>query len=267
MDKEAMSVYNFDLHIHSSRSFDGRMSRDEIVHRAKEKAISGVAICDHNVNPEFDAPRIEDGVLVIPGIEMYTDCGHLLGLFIESEIELPGDVMGVMPLREAVERIHRAGGIAVMAHPYQRKRNFDKIDEIVRCCDGLEIFNSRAPSGVFSANRMAKAKAASAGIACVTAGSDAHLKREIGGGICRITADSLSADDIKTAILQGHVETTGRTCRRIDIAASQLTRYKNKYGRRLPPRILAGWIKLLIICIIRDIAYPIHTFFNNTFAR
>ena len=66
-----------DLHIHSEHSPDGRMALDEIVACARARGLQGVAVCDHDraLTETWDAPDF----LLIPGIELSTDRGHLLG--------------------------------------------------------------------------------------------------------------------------------------------------------------------------------------------
>ena len=75
----------FDLHIHSEHSPDGRMSLDEIVSCARARGLQGVAVCDHDraLTETWDAPDF----LLIPGVELSTDQGHLLGLFVTEQIE------------------------------------------------------------------------------------------------------------------------------------------------------------------------------------
>mgnify|MGYP000664838492 CR=1 FL=1 len=74
-----------DLHIHSEHSPDGRMALDEIVACARARGLQGVAVCDHDraLTETWDAPDF----LLIPGIELSTDRGHLLGLFVTEQIE------------------------------------------------------------------------------------------------------------------------------------------------------------------------------------
>jgi hypothetical protein len=93
----------FDLHIHSERSPDGRMSLDEIVARARATGLQGVAVCDHDraLTETWDAPDF----LLIPGIELSTDQGHLLGLFVTEQIE-------ARELDAAIDAVHACGGLA-----------------------------------------------------------------------------------------------------------------------------------------------------------
>ena len=94
----------FDLHIHSEHSPDGRMSLDEIVSCARARGLQGVAVCDHDraLTETWDAPDF----LLIPGVELSTDQGHLLGLFVTEQIE-------ARELGAAIDAVHACGGLAV----------------------------------------------------------------------------------------------------------------------------------------------------------
>lgn len=111
----------FDLHIHSEHSPDGRMSLDEIVSCARARGLQGVAVCDHDraLTETWDTPDF----LLIPGVELSTDQGHLLGLFVTEQIE-------ARELGAAIDAVHACGGLAVMAHPFERSW---------RCCRNTAI--------------------------------------------------------------------------------------------------------------------------------
>ena len=68
-------------------------------------------MCDHDraLTETWDAPDF----LLIPGIELSTDQGHLLGLFVTEQIE-------ARELGAAIDAVHACGGLAVMAHPFER---------------------------------------------------------------------------------------------------------------------------------------------------
>ena len=74
-----------DMHIHSVRSPDGCMPLSSITARARAAGLNGVAICDHDLALE-DAPVSPD-FLIIPGIEVSTQYGHLLGLFVTKAVD------------------------------------------------------------------------------------------------------------------------------------------------------------------------------------
>lgn len=112
-----------DLHIHSEHSPDGRMALDEIVACARARGLQGVAVCDHDraLTETWDAPDF----LLIPGIELSTDRGHLLGLFVTEQIE-------ARELDAAIDAVHACGGLAVMAHPFERSSDAQRARRLPR---------------------------------------------------------------------------------------------------------------------------------------
>ena len=127
----------FDLHIHSEHSPDGRMSLDEIVSCARARGLQGVAVCDHDraLTETWDAPDF----LLIPGVELSTDQGHLLGLFVTEQIE-------ARELGAAIDAVHACGGLAVMAHPFERSSDAQRLDAYLDRLDGIEV-RSQEPAG------------------------------------------------------------------------------------------------------------------------
>ena len=111
-----------DLHVHSQRSADGCMSISEIVAQARKRGLQGVAICDHDIAAET-VPQYDD-FLIIPGIEVSTDRGHVLGLFITEQIS-------TNQMDEAVHSIHAHGGLAVIAHPFEHSQNIHRLDDVI----------------------------------------------------------------------------------------------------------------------------------------
>ena len=88
----------WDLHIHSDAS-DSNLSCEAIVHQAKKKDLSVIALTDHHSTKNIDQIRAigkENGIAVIAGIEFRTEYGdksvHMIGLFPErhGEYELDG---------------------------------------------------------------------------------------------------------------------------------------------------------------------------------
>ncbi|MFH1433165.1 MAG: PHP domain-containing protein [archaeon] len=181
-----------DLHMHTRHSPDGFMEILEIIQRAKSVGLSGVAITDHNC---VDALPLalkagkEEDFLVIPGVEVKSRHGDILGLGITSVVPRG------LPAAETVRRIHKLGGIAVAAHPYSVIFHPNGVRGEVRTAgfDAVEVFNSRT----YFSNRMGYDAAKRAGIP-MTASSDAHLVGEIGNSYtvvdCRKDADSVLSE-------------------------------------------------------------------------
>lgn len=220
---EFIMIFKIDTHVHSEKSFDSKQSLKEIAAACKKNGIDGVCICDHNIS--FTDPCEIDGVMIMSGIEISTEYGHLLGLFIKSEVK---------PIRsfdEAVARIKDAGGIAVLAHPYENgkitKDYIDKrINDIVYMLDGIEAVNSRATQYVKQANKYALDAANLHGKPRF-AGSDAHLPCEIGSSYAEIEADERTFDAVCEGLLKNTAKLyTKGTVRRINVVKSQYIKLK-----------------------------------------
>lgn len=229
-----------DLHVHSERSPDGIMTMEEIVSLAKAKGLNGAAVCDHDL-ALLDAPEF-DGFLIIPGIEVSTQFGHLLGLFLTGPVE-------TRDFFEAVEAIHAQGGLAVLAHPFEHSRDGSRLAPAVPLLDGLEVWNSRADRKIRDANRLAASFAQVCRLRPF-GGSDAHCPQEVGNGFTTVEAEKLTLEAVKAALLEKNAQASGRRSRAWYAARSQLTK-RNKTGAR--PLSYAKWAAFAIKCCLRDI--------------
>lgn len=229
-----------DLHIHSLRSPDGRMTLAEIVERAKARGLDGVAVCDHDLCMEA-VPEFPD-FLLIPGVEVSTQLGHLLGLFITRPVE-------TKDFFQAVEAIHAQGGLAVLAHPFEHAREEARLLPAVPLLDGVEVFNSRAERKIRDANRLAAAFAQAHGLRPF-GGSDAHVPQEVGNGFTQVEAEALSLDAVKAALLTGKIHAQGCPSRAWYTARSQLTkRLKSGAG----PAAYLKWAAFALKCWAEDL--------------
>ena len=188
-----------DLHIHSDLSPDGRMSAHEIAVRCRTVGLDGAAICDHDRMPSRQ-PEIP-GFLLIPGVEISTQHGHLLGLFVSQPID-------TKDFSTAVEAIHAQGGLAVLAHPFEHSADTDRLLPLVPQLDGIEVWNSRAERKNRAANKQAADFAAAHGLLRF-AGSDAHVPQEIGNAVLTVEADAKTPEAVKAALLAGRVRIEG----------------------------------------------------------
>lgn len=126
---------NVDLHVHSNLS-DGKMSPVKIAQLAKELNKKYISIADHNTIEAYISTNVLSNKEIIPAVEF--DCLyknniiHILGYGINidsAEIKslCSENVLGrkfnlyrIFRLRDpqkVIEKINRAGGIAVLAHP------------------------------------------------------------------------------------------------------------------------------------------------------
>lgn len=157
-----------DLHIHSHYSEDSRARVEDIVEAAVSNGIRCIAITDHD---EFRAHLDinDDRVIVIPAEEVSSAKGHILAYGIDRHIPRG---MGV---RETIDAIHEAGGIAIAAHPYRYHSGLGE-ENIVPEFDGIEALNGWSKR---KDNQRSNALAQSFG-KIVTAGSDAHTSHRVG---------------------------------------------------------------------------------------
>src|SRR5207253_8681242 len=74
-----------DLHMHSSASFDGRVSPFQIARRCRQLGISPVVLTDHDT---VDGARalVEAGEPVVIGQEILTNEGEVIGLFLKEAV-------------------------------------------------------------------------------------------------------------------------------------------------------------------------------------
>jgi hypothetical protein len=106
-----------DCHIHTDFS-DGLHPPRAVVQSAYRHGLSVIAVTDHDTLEgafrarDYAWTRSDLGVEVIIGEEISTLNGHVLGLFLESFIPPR------LSAQRTVELIHRQGGLAVLAHPY-----------------------------------------------------------------------------------------------------------------------------------------------------
>ena len=211
-----------DLHVHSCRSPDGCMSLAEIVERARAAGLSGAAVCDHDL--ALTDPPVFPDFLLIPGVEVSTEYGHLLGLFVTGPVK-------AWSLRQAVDIIHGQGGLAVLAHPFERSRDAARLEPIVPLLDGAEAFARAHGLRPF-------------------AGSDAHLPQEIGNGVTAVEAEALTLAAAKTALLAGEARISGRRSRAWYTARSQLNK-RRKTGAG--PGAYVKWGAFALKCLAQDL--------------
>lgn len=250
-------IYRLDLHLHTEDSPDSRITLAQAVRKAKEAGIHTLAVCNHNrCAPQevFDRP-LRDGVLLLPGVEYSTEAGHLLGLFLREPVRVPDEEAGRVKFADASAAIRAAGGVCVLAHPYELTnrsvdRISDRIAEHAAMLDGIEVCNCRATKKRRYANDLARETAERfPRRILMTAGSDAHTLREIGGAYVEVEAEALTADALREALASPVGWYCGK-CRHTALAQSRLTHLKKaKAGLRS----YLSWCVYAGLCLARAV--------------
>lgn len=234
---------SLDLHIHSDYSTDGILSLEEIVSGCRKAGLDGCAVCDHErvLTDRVDTP---EDFLLIPGVEIATQYGHLLGLFVTEPITATDFV-------QAAEAIHAQGGVTVMAHPFAHNIPDRELEGALPHLDGLEVWNSRVEWKNRRANTRAAAFAAKHHL-FPHAGSDAHVYQELGAGRITLQVEELTAGAVKAALLAGKGTVSGQRTHAWCIARSQYTKRKKlqvHFGYYIQ------WFVFAVKCALQDLLY------------
>jgi len=194
-----------DLHVHTCYSDDGMSTLREVIDYAEKKGLNGIAITDHDtLDGVKNALKLANKkeLIVIPGVEVTTLQGHVLGLNITTSI--PKN----LGLIETAKKIHEAGGIAIAAHPIVLiKSHIKQRTASASNLDGIEVINSSA-FPFFLSTRLSQTLAEQLKLP-QTAGTDAHHADEIGTAYTLVKADP-DIDEIIEAIRKGAVAPFGK---------------------------------------------------------
>lgn len=166
-----------DLHIHTHYSeyavwwVDAVGSPKQVIERAQDAGLDYIAITDHDtVAGAIEAQQIArdtKGVEVIPGLEISSADGHILGLNVTERI--PAGLVA----DETIKAVHKQGGLAVAAHPGRSNGVSPKPGMEFDAIEGWNARSSRRQ------NEAAVRLAGELGIP-VIAGSDAHHWKHVG---------------------------------------------------------------------------------------
>ncbi|MCC7365853.1 MAG: PHP domain-containing protein [Dehalococcoidia bacterium] len=108
-----------DLHAHTwPRSHDSVLNPDDLVVRAKASGLDAIVFTEHDTvwdQKSIDELRAKHNFLVLAGVEISTDDGHILAFGIDKY------VFGMHRSRELASYAERVDGVLVAAHPYRRQ--------------------------------------------------------------------------------------------------------------------------------------------------
>ena len=192
-------IVKADLHVHSKYSHDSLISPQDIVIYSKKAGLAAVAITDHNKIEGAKRIAREIEFLIIPGIEISSQHGHIIGLNLQESIPRG------LSVNETVDRIHDSGGIAIACHPFVPfKGSLGK--HTCAKFDAVETINASAFPFTRSV-RKAQNIADILRIPCV-AGTDAHYGPAIGYAYTMIDSEP-TVEAIVKAISDGKCKPFG----------------------------------------------------------
>jgi len=213
-----------DLHVHTTYSSDSVITPKELVFHAKKRGLTAVAVTDHDHVEGALKIAKETDFLIIPGTEVSSLHGHIVGLNVNDLIPrgLSAD--------ETVDRIHKAGGIAIACHPFALLKG--SIGEHVSTkFDAVEVINASAfpfNRATSKANQLAEQLKLPK-----VAGTDAHYGPVIGQAYTLIDSEA-NVEAIVKAITNGQCKPVG-TCISLLMRFENQGRFFWKYLRRDKP--------------------------------
>jgi predicted metal-dependent phosphoesterase TrpH/glycosyltransferase involved in cell wall biosynthesis len=174
-----------DLHMHTEHSHDCAVPVADLLAYAESIGLGAIAITDHNAFAGArEAAALARGrrLVVIPGEEVKTDAGEVIGLFLREEIA-KGMSMG-----ETIAAIREQNGVVYLPHPFDRLHTIPDAGTLhshLNEIDVFEVYNARLLFEGFNdeALRLARKYNLTMG-----AGSDAHVLQGVGTGLVRMRA-------------------------------------------------------------------------------
>ena len=201
-----------DLHTHSyPKSDDSFMGVDDLICAAREQGLAGVCLTDHDAFWTLDealALARRHQFLVLPGVELNTDAGHVV------VFGLDGYVFGLHKPGFLRQLVDRRGGVIIAAHPYRRRfleeaarspearaemLERSAADPFFRHCDALEGVNGRGShlENRFSQDLQGRLEMPGVG------GSDAHRVEQLGTAATRFEKKVSSLHDLIAELRHG----------------------------------------------------------------
>ncbi len=192
--RPGQTVWRGDLHMHTTCS-DGQNTYEEMAQSAIQRHLDFIAITDHVGHAERDCHNeavikclAETRLLCIPGAELTAKL-HLLAIGIQQRIDPK------LTLSAWVTEIHRQGGLAIAAHPYDKRWPYTAAQLFHSNLEAMECARGTADE-----NRQQWLLSDQYNLPCVY-NSDAHYQQDVGWrhNVCSVPINSLA--DLRAALI------------------------------------------------------------------
>lgn len=170
-----------DTHCHTKYSYDNWLEPVNLIRRAKFLGIDAVCITEHysyEASGAVEQIGRDEGLLVLRGVEIATDRGHLLAYGVEDDGWNTWNRDNYLPLDEVIVRINELGGICVPAHPF-REVGMASLLEGVLDVEGLAAVETHNGGNSDVDNQLALRAAKFMGLPTL-GGSDCHKTAAVG---------------------------------------------------------------------------------------
>ena len=180
-----------DLHMHTDHSHDCAVPVADLLDYAEAQGLGAIAITDHNVfagaQEAVQLARRRD-LVVIPGEEIKTQKGEVIGLFLAEKIERG------LPMADTIAAIREQGGVVYLPHPFDRLHTIPDAPTLhshLPEIDVFEVYNARLLFEGFNDEALRYARKYNL---TMGAGSDAHVLQGVGTGLVRMRAFENAAE-------------------------------------------------------------------------
>ena len=180
-----------DLHMHTDHSHDCAVPVADLLDYAEAQGLGAIAITDHNVFAGAqEAVQLARGrgLVIIPGEEIKTQKGEVIGLFLAEKIERG------LPMADTIAAIREQGGVVYLPHPFDRLHTIPDAPTLHRHLpeiDVFEVYNARLLFEGFNDEALRYARKYNL---TMGAGSDAHVLQGVGTGLVRMRAFENAAE-------------------------------------------------------------------------
>lgn len=188
-----------DLHVHTFASGDAIAAPEDLIDRALAVGLGGICVTEHD-SYEASATAAElgegSGLVVLRGVEVTTDVGHMLVYGLEDDGWQSVVSGGAAPAQALVDYARGAGGVVVPAHPF--RAGSPSAGEALTALAGLFALEGFNGTAMRPENVAACELAARCGLR-LTGGSDAHMPGHVGRAVTQFerrveTAAELAAE-------------------------------------------------------------------------
>ncbi len=166
-------MFKIDMHVHTALGGDSILKPQELVSRARQVGLDALCVTEHHSSFLSDPLKkisLETGFPIFQGLEYRAMEGHLLifGLKISQS-----DLLRGLPMQWTIDWVHKRGGVAVPAHPYQKDTLNGFLGDKVLGIEHLLALEALNASLSAEENQLALGAANRLGIKGI-GGSDAH---------------------------------------------------------------------------------------------
>jgi predicted metal-dependent phosphoesterase TrpH len=195
----AEKKFKIDLHVHSSSSGDNDAELEEVIERAVEIGLDGIAITEHySYAASEPVERLREkfggSILLLRGVEFSALEGHCLVFGADTDSL---DIKNA-PVRDVIRAVSGAGGVVIPSHPYRGVNSLGDLVHEVGGLGGLEGYNG---ANMHAMNARAIESAARLKLS-FTGGSDAHAPSEV-GSCYTVFDDAVTAASFVTLLRAG----------------------------------------------------------------